>query len=179
MAKTTFNENSTIRGALRRAFAQSPIVKEVMDETKRYVPRYKKDGTRAKKDGVERQCQVCGGWFMTKYITVDHIDPVISVDEGFIDWNTFIDRLWHCGKEKLQRICDGCHNKKTALERFDRAFKVELKTVMDIECMNITYDEARAFLKKFTPKRLLKYPYPDHFRERVTKLRSELYCKRS
>jgi hypothetical protein len=179
MAKP-FNENAAIRGALRRAFARSPIVREIMDESKRYVPRYKKDGTRAKRDGVERQCQVCGGWFMTKFITVDHIDPVVSTDEGFVDWNTFIDRLWHCGREKLQRICDDDHSRKTASERFDRTFKEELKTVMDIESMNVTAEEAKAFLKKFTPKRLLKYPYPDHFLERVARLRSNFVnCKKS
>lgn len=180
MAKAPFNENSVIRGALRRAFARSPIVDEVMNESKRYVPRYKKDGSRAKKDGVERQCQVCNGWFMTKFISVDHIDPVISTEEGFVDWNTFIARLWHCGREKLQRICDSCHDKKTAKEWFERKFKEELKMVMDIECMNVTWEEARNFLAKFTPKRLAKYPYPDHFRVRIGELRPEFIgCKRS
>lgn len=122
MKKPKYNQNSVIRGALRRAFARSPIVQEIMSQSRREVPRYKKDGTRHKKNSVQRQCQVCNSWVSSSQISVDHISPVISVDDGFQDWNEFIARLW-CSKENLQRICDECHNKKTYEERINRLLK--------------------------------------------------------
>jgi 5-methylcytosine-specific restriction endonuclease McrA len=120
--KPKYNQNSVIRGALRRAFARSPIVQEVMNESRREVPRYNKDGSRHKKNWVQRQCQVCGEWCSTSKTVVDHIEPVISVEIGFVDWNEFVARLW-CDKANLQRICDTCHDKKTYEEKITRLLK--------------------------------------------------------
>jgi hypothetical protein len=67
-------------------------------------------------------------------MAVDHIDPVVSVNDGFQDWNEFIARLW-CDKSNLQRVCDTCHDKKTAEERIARLTKQyaeELDTLEDI-----------------------------------------------
>lgn len=111
-----FNQNSAIRSALRRTFSRSPIVREVLMAGRREVPRYNKDGTRAKKDAVQYQCEVCGKWVGSTHVEVDHINPVIDNNIGFVDWNTFVARLF-CGKENLQRICDDCHDKKTQAER--------------------------------------------------------------
>jgi 5-methylcytosine-specific restriction endonuclease McrA len=44
----------------------------------------------------------------------DHISPVVDPIRGFVDWNTYIDRLFN---GQLQRICGKCHNKKTNEER--------------------------------------------------------------
>ena len=120
-----YNQESAIRGALRRAFSRSPLVREVLEESRQEFPRYKKDGTRHKKNWVKRQCQVCDEWVSSSHIAVDHIDPVISVEDGKQDWNTFIDRLWcnTSGKANLQRICDPCHDKKTQVERIARLTK--------------------------------------------------------
>ena len=120
--KPPYNQNSVIRGALRRAFARSPIVQELTQESRREVPRYKKDGSRHKKNSVQRQCQVCGEWVSSSNIAIDHIVPVISVDDGFIDWNAFIERLW-CDRSNLQRICSSCHDSKTQIERIARLCK--------------------------------------------------------
>jgi hypothetical protein len=117
-----YNQNSIIRGALRRAFARSPVVQEKMAESRREIPKYRKDGSRAKKNWVQRQCEVCLQWAGSTKLSVDHVDPVISVDEGFQDWNVFISRLW-CNKSNLQRICDTCHNFKTGAERVARLIK--------------------------------------------------------
>jgi 5-methylcytosine-specific restriction endonuclease McrA len=123
--RSPYNQESAIRSALRRAFSRSPLVREVLEESRQEFPRYKKDGTRHKRNWVKRQCQVCSQWVSSSYISVDHIDPVISVDHGKQDWNTFIDRLWcnTAGKSNLQRICDPCHNKKTQGERITRLTK--------------------------------------------------------
>jgi len=120
--KPPYNQNSVIRGALRRAFARSPLVQEIMAASRREVPRYRKDGSLAKKPAVQRQCEVCGAWVGSTKIVVDHREPVVSVDDGFNDWNEFIARLW-CDKANLQRICDPCHDKKTGAERIARLTK--------------------------------------------------------
>jgi hypothetical protein len=135
--KPKYNQNSVIRGALRRAFARSPLVQDIMQASRREVPRYKADGTRHKKNWVQRQCQVCDQWASASKMAVDHIDPVVSIDDGFQDWNEFIDRLWcnEMGPVNLQRICDMCHDKKTAEERIARLIKkytLELNALQDI-----------------------------------------------
>lgn len=105
-----------------------------MSQSRREVPRYKKDGTRHKKNAVQRQCQVCNTWVGSSKISVDHISPVISVDDGFQDWNEFVSRLW-CDKENLQRICDECHNKKTHQERIARLLKKYTEELNELEKM--------------------------------------------
>lgn len=117
--KPKYNENAIIRGALRRQFARSPIVREVIGKVRREVPKFNKDGSRAKKDAVQYQCGACGEWTKSTAISVDHISPVVSVEDGFTDWNNFIARLF-CGPDNLQVICDTCHNKKTNAERIAR-----------------------------------------------------------
>jgi hypothetical protein len=120
-----YNQESSIRGALRRAFSRSPLVREVLEESRQEFPRYKKDGTRHKRNWVKRQCQVCDEWVPSSKIAVDHIEPVISVEDGKKDWNEFIDRLWcnTLGKANLQRICHTCHDAKTQKERIARLTK--------------------------------------------------------
>jgi hypothetical protein len=114
--KPKYNQNSAIRSALRRTFSRSPIVREVLMSGRREVPKYRKDGTRAKKDSVQYQCEVCSKWVGSQHIEVDHINSVIDNEIGFENWETFIERLF-CSKENLQRICDDCHDKKTQAER--------------------------------------------------------------
>lgn len=169
--KPPFNWNAAVRGGIRRAFARSPKVREKLEQSRRQVPRYKKDGTRAKKDFVHRQCEVCLEWVSSSKIDVDHINPVIG-SEGFVDWNTFVERV-DCPIENLQRICDPCHDKKTARERFERMFKEELSNLDSMIPSAIDKD----FLKKFNAKRLAKYPYPQDFKDRIVALRRRLGMK--
>jgi len=130
-----YNQETAIRGALRRAFSRSPLVREVLEESRQEFPRYKNDGTRHKRNWVKRQCQVCDEWVSASKIAVDHIDPVISVDTGKQDWNTFIDRLWcnTSGKANLQRICSTCHDLKTATERIERLTKKYTQELDELE----------------------------------------------
>ena len=114
--KSPYNQNSAVRSALRRAFSRSPVVREVLMEGRREIPKYNKDGNRAKRDAVQYLCHVCGEWVGSTKVNVDHIDPVVDPNVCFVDWNTFIDRLW-CDKSNLQRICLSCHNVKCNLEK--------------------------------------------------------------
>lgn len=158
MSKIKWNQNSVIRGAIRRTFARSPVIREIMMENRKEFPKFNKDGSRAKKDAVCYLCNVCKKYVSSTKISVDHIEPVISVDEGFIDWNEFVNRLY-CGKENLQVICDDCHQVKTNKERFERTLKKETAELNRIlKNINEISKEDIKFIKKFTSKRLQKYP---------------------
>jgi 5-methylcytosine-specific restriction endonuclease McrA len=117
--KPPYNQNAAIRGALRRQFSRSPVVREVLMKVRREVPRYNKDGSRAKKDAVQYRCTPCGQWTKSTAVSVDHISPVIDVQAGFVDWNQFVARLF-CDANNLQVICDTCHDDKTYAERIAR-----------------------------------------------------------
>ena len=141
MAK--WNQVSVIRGALRRGFARSPQVQEVKYSDRREVPKYKKDGTLAKRPKVEYHCAECDGWYPSTGVAVDHIEPVIPVDGSFVDWNTFVERLF-CSTENLQLICSykkkdfekfgkpSCHHVKTQFERTTRDLRVLVEDTIPV-----------------------------------------------
>jgi len=147
-----YNKNSVIRGALRRAFARSDEVRDIIAESRREVPKYKKDGTLAKKPSVQRQCQVCDQWVGSTKIVVDHKEPVVSVEDGFQDWNVFIDRLW-CDRSNLQRICNICHHVKTQIERIDRLIK---QYTLELDILESKTDIAPKEFKKILSKYISK-----------------------
>lgn len=93
-----------------------------MMKVRREVPKYNQDGSRSKKDAVQYRCNVCMRYVGSTHVAIDHITPVISVSDGFIDFNTFIERLF-CDASNLQVICDPCHNLKTNSERIARLTK--------------------------------------------------------
>lgn len=67
---------------------------------------------------VERgkyKCNSCENIFGPKEIQLDHINPVINEEEGFVDWNTYIERLF-CSTELFQVLCKPCHEMKTFFE---------------------------------------------------------------
>lgn len=61
-------------------------------------------------------CAECKKDFPQKDVNVDHIDPVVSPVEGFVDWNTYIPRMF-CEEDNLQILCSGCHTKKSNKEK--------------------------------------------------------------
>lgn len=173
----TFNEDATLRGAWRRVFARSPIVREVLAEGRRTVPRLLKDGSRHKVDAVQYSCQVCLTWTPAKLISVDHVVPVIDIENvsGKVqDWNEFKRRLF-CDKKNLQRICDDCHNKKTQEERSKRQTLKDGVALSNLE-INIqsaeTLEELKAFKKQIS-KFLTKKKAPET-KERALKLKQIL-----
>lgn len=79
------------------------------------------------------QCESCGSIFKSKDIHVDHIEPVISIEDGFNGWDTYIDRLF-CDPDGLQGICKICHDVKTETEKALRAsFKEKRKKESEVE----------------------------------------------
>lgn len=62
-----------------------------------------------------KQCAVCHVAFeRQKDVHADHINPVIDPATGFIDWNTYYDRMMN---GELQPLCKTCHDIKTSEER--------------------------------------------------------------
>ena len=47
---------------------------------------------------------------------VDHIDPVVDPKVGFVDWTTYIERMF-VEEDGLQILCKECHDKKTRFEK--------------------------------------------------------------
>lgn len=156
-----FNQEMAIRGANRRLFARSPSVREKLEESRQEFPRYKKDGSLAKKPWVKRQCEVCNQWVGSTKIAIDHIDPVVPPD-GFPEdadmWdriNVFLKRLW-CDKKNLQRICDDCHDKKTKEERDHRSSTKDAELLAgikdDLYTRDLLPEEHKKALKRISKK---------------------------
>lgn len=61
------------------------------------------------------RCKACEGAFSRKQIHVDHKQSVISVKDAWIDWNTYIERLF-VPAEQMQVLCINCHSAKTQIE---------------------------------------------------------------
>jgi len=114
--KNKWNENSVIRGAIRRVFSRSPLVQEVRRKVRQERTQYNRDGKPSKKKAVFYQCAICGKWIRAKDASVDHKIPVIDPLKGFESWDIFVSRLF-CKAENLWLLCSCCHDKKTAEER--------------------------------------------------------------
>ena len=65
------------------------------------------------------KCAGCGKLFKGVDVAVDHIDPVVDPKTGFIDWDTYVDRMF-CEADGFQVLCHTCHGIKTANEREER-----------------------------------------------------------
>lgn len=65
------------------------------------------------------KCMKCKNDFSAKMVQVDHIKPIVVPKDGFVDWNTFIDRLF-CEQDNLQVLCVPCHKIKTLKEKEKR-----------------------------------------------------------
>jgi len=172
-----FNWDAAVRSAIRRSFARSPKVIEVMLAGRRVVPRFTKSGERHKVDAVQFECQTCHSWVGRKLIAVDHFIPVVSVEEGFQTWDIFIDRI-NCDINNLKRICENCHQAKSNAERMQRNALVDsvLLDKLEEELKGTFTVEGEKELKKRVNKFLSKTK-ADSTRERALKLKQILINK--
>jgi 5-methylcytosine-specific restriction endonuclease McrA len=102
---------SFIVGGLRAAYRRFPPKYETLKDS--FVG--KKENKKTKRQAMHYRCKKCAGDFPATEVNVDHIVPAIDPKEGFVDWNTFIERLF-CDKKNLQTLCKSCHDKKTKKE---------------------------------------------------------------
>ena len=97
----------------------------------RWPPRYEclKDARVGKKINIATgrkaehfKCALCSNEFLNKDVEVDHIEPVVCPKVGFVDWNTYMERLL-VDKDKMQVVCKKCHKEKSKLENQERKKK--------------------------------------------------------
>jgi 5-methylcytosine-specific restriction endonuclease McrA len=65
------------------------------------------------------RCAACKADFPAKDVQVDHKKPVVDVKQGFVDWNTYVERMF-VEDAGLQVLCKPCHKKKSDKERVKR-----------------------------------------------------------
>lgn len=105
-----------IRSALRAAFRKWPPKFDVLKAAFTERKLNPKSGKLAK----HYKCASCSKDFPLKEVQVDHTKPVVDPKKGFVDWDTFIARLY-CEKRWLQVLCkETCHARKSKEERAAR-----------------------------------------------------------
>lgn len=97
--------HSFIKGALRAASNRWPPRWSVKKEAQKERGRYWCTGYKKRRHLVA-----------AKEVEVDHIDPVINPETGFVSWDETIKRMF-CEADGLQVLCKTCHKTKTANER--------------------------------------------------------------
>jgi len=103
---------SWIISLLRRGTMRYPPRNDALREAKTEKKINKKTGRMAQ----HYKCAGCKKDFPASQICVDHIEPVVSPKEGFINWDVYIERMF-CPKENLQTLCSKCHDVKTKGEK--------------------------------------------------------------
>ena len=68
------------------------------------------------------RCVTCNKDFVGADVQVDHIHPVVDPVQGFVSWDTYIDRMF-CELHYLQVLCIPCHKQKTQQEKEARKKK--------------------------------------------------------
>jgi 5-methylcytosine-specific restriction endonuclease McrA len=101
-----------IISGLRAASRRYPPKFETLHEAKTTKKINQKTGRLAQ----HYMCNACKEEFPAKEIQVDHKKPVIDPKFGFVDWNTYVERMF-CKKSNLQALCLNCHKKKTEKEK--------------------------------------------------------------
>ena len=101
-----------IISGLRAASRRYPPKFEALNEAKTTKKINQKTGRIAQ----HYMCKACKDEFPAKDVAVDHKKPVVDPAVGFVDWNTFVSRLF-CEKKNLQVLCTACHKAKTMKEK--------------------------------------------------------------
>lgn len=65
------------------------------------------------------KCAMCDELFPQSDMRADHINPVVDPTIGFVDWDTYIDRMF-VEVEGFQALCQTCHHRKSQAERMQR-----------------------------------------------------------
>lgn len=92
------------------------VIQTLRRATYRYPPRNEV----LKKARVARglyQCAECGPpkTYKREQVAIDHTDPVVDPDTGFVDWNTYVSRMFP-PEEGFSLLCQRHHDIKTDKE---------------------------------------------------------------
>jgi hypothetical protein len=155
----TPEERRAIKGAVRRAFRQSPRMRDVLQGARvELPPALKKDGTPGARNQVRYRCATCKELYPQKFCQVDHRDPAVplGVKEEDMTPTELVNGVF-CLQENLQVLCStplrflpkgkkSCHAIKTAEENFIR--KNLLEKGQTIEFWKSKYVEYLAIKEK-------------------------------
>lgn len=108
MANRKVDLKSFIIGALRRATYRWPPRSNVFKAARRARGKY--------------ECVKCEEIVGRKEIKMDHVLPVVDPAVGFVDWNTYIPRMYPL-EDGFQPLCKTCHDAKTLVENAGRKRK--------------------------------------------------------
>lgn len=97
---------------------QDWLMKELRRCHYKWLPR-KQCYTNSRVSRGKYQCAKCKNIFPPKEVQIDHKEPVIEVGVGFVDWNTYIERLFS-PLSNYQTLCKACHTKKSNKENKKR-----------------------------------------------------------
>jgi 5-methylcytosine-specific restriction endonuclease McrA len=73
------------------------------------------------------KCAGCGDNFSREESHTDHVEAVVDPATGFVDWNTYIERLF-CDSSNLQILCISCHTSKSISENAERRVNKKKKS---------------------------------------------------
>lgn len=100
---------------------QAWVIAGLRSLSRKYPPRFetlheakteKKINVKTGRLAQHYECNECKEDFPATEVQVDHIRDVIDPETGFVDFNTYIERLF-CEKNNLQVLCKPCHGLKT------------------------------------------------------------------
>ena len=95
------------------------------------------------------KCAMCGEIYKKKHMHVDHKDPVVDPAIGWVDYNTYIERLF-CDVDGFQVLCKSCHSIKSEQEDSLRLFHKRFVPVIGHEDMYVI--NKKGVLKKGAKK---------------------------
>jgi 5-methylcytosine-specific restriction endonuclease McrA len=61
-------------------------------------------------------CAGCGAEVPLKDLQMDHIEPIVDPNVGFVSWDLYVERMFP-EEDGYQALCKPCHKQKTADER--------------------------------------------------------------
>lgn len=114
---------------LRRSFLRSSTRQQFLNEY-----RYRKINPKTENEIWYINCKKCKKVIKQNDIKCDHIIPIVTTDEGWKNFDSFIMRLF-CMKafkgfpnlKEMQPLCKECHDKKSKREREERK-KLKIKS---------------------------------------------------
>ena len=112
------DENKSARVNVKKQRGKQNLKTFITGELRRSSFRWRARTEAMQNARVERGkylCNECKEVFGPKEIILDHIEPVIDPKEGFVDWNSFISRLF-VPAEGFQILCKQCSDNKTLIE---------------------------------------------------------------
>ena len=118
MSWTEGRKKAFIISLIRRGFSRWPPKYECLKN----ASVGKKLNTKTGRMGEHKRCAHCLGEFPAKEMQADHIEPVVAPSTGFVDWNTFIERIG-VELDGYQALCIECHKIKTDKEKLLRKGK--------------------------------------------------------